>query len=250
MGEVKMERIEYVDHMFFEATRRCNLECAHCLRGDSEDMDLTQNIVDSILPKIETIGCIGFGGGEPSLVPEIMDMILARAGFHGVDIGNFDITTNGMDIGGDFLAAVARWYAYCSDNEISTLTWSDDVFHDDSWQAGAELLKAFRFARGRGEGGYHALDWRGDHVLKEGRADGTGNILGLKLPKLSPFVLDDNRLMEGHVYVNCEGNVISGCDWSYKSQRLQEHIICRAKDFSLDQVVEFMRLEEVLSDRR
>ena len=40
----------------FEVTRRCNLSCEHCLRGDAQNLDMTKETVDKVLDHIESIG--------------------------------------------------------------------------------------------------------------------------------------------------------------------------------------------------
>ena len=40
----------------FEVTRRCNLSCEHCLRGDAQNLDMTKETVDKVLDHIETNG--------------------------------------------------------------------------------------------------------------------------------------------------------------------------------------------------
>ena len=58
-----------------ELTRRCNQECAHCCRGDAQDLDLTEEIVDAFFEKNEfhSFGRLLFSGGEPTLNGKLLE---------------------------------------------------------------------------------------------------------------------------------------------------------------------------------
>lgn len=36
-------------NMTFEVTRKCNKKCIHCLRGDSQNINMTQEIIEESL---------------------------------------------------------------------------------------------------------------------------------------------------------------------------------------------------------
>ena len=57
----------YVQDLILEVTRRCNMACEHCLRGDAQNMDMSTEVVDQILEHCDRIGAVTFSGGEPSL---------------------------------------------------------------------------------------------------------------------------------------------------------------------------------------
>ena len=40
-------------------------------------------------------------------------------------------------------------------------------------------------------------------------------------------------------YLNCKGNIIAGCDWSYESQDNPERIVCNVGDLTLDKIEEY-----------
>lgn len=58
-----------------EVTRRCNMCCAHCLRGDAEAVDIQERYIDAFLDSFANAGYISsltFTGGEISLnIPAI-----------------------------------------------------------------------------------------------------------------------------------------------------------------------------------
>ena len=67
-----------VDQLTLEVTRRCNMNCAHCLRGDAQCLDMSKEVVDKVLQDIDYISFLFFTGGEPSLNIPIMDYFLSR----------------------------------------------------------------------------------------------------------------------------------------------------------------------------
>ena len=39
--------------LFLELTRKCNYKCAHCMRRSTEDLTITQEIIDTMFSQIE-----------------------------------------------------------------------------------------------------------------------------------------------------------------------------------------------------
>ena len=61
----------YVNYLAIEVTRRCNMKCNHCLRGDAQNLDISTAVLSGIAKHIHPASVI-FTGGEPSLnVPAI-----------------------------------------------------------------------------------------------------------------------------------------------------------------------------------
>lgn len=56
--------------IYLELTRQCNLNCKHCLRGDSQNKDMSKAQIDKILDNFVWIDNIFIGGGEPFLAKE------------------------------------------------------------------------------------------------------------------------------------------------------------------------------------
>jgi hypothetical protein len=118
-----------IDSLVIETTRRCNAKCGHCLRGDAENVVMPVEHLDTLFSRLGYVSSITFTGGEPSLVPEIMNSSVEIAEKYGVEIGNFYIATNAIDVSDEFLLAIVRLWCYCSDNECSQVEWSNDEYH-------------------------------------------------------------------------------------------------------------------------
>ena len=56
----------YVNYLAIEVTRRCNMKCNHCLRGDAQNLDISTAVLSGIAKHIHPASVI-FTGGEPSL---------------------------------------------------------------------------------------------------------------------------------------------------------------------------------------
>jgi len=180
----------------------------------------------TLFSKLDCISTITFTGGEPSLHPDIILETIEIAKKHSVDIGSFYIATNAKKISDEFLLALCKLYLYCSDNEISQVQWSNDLYHDEDNEH--EKLKVFSFFSPRYSKEY---PMKSDYLINEGNSELNG--MGSRNIEPETFEIDENNIIEGNVYLNCNGNLIAGCDFSYESQNKRSNIICKVEDFSL-----------------
>ena len=74
---MNLNNIVYKD-LFIEVTRRCNMSCKHCLRGDAQNLDIKLESIDLFLSKLKNkcFKRILFTGGEPSLNVEAIEFTL------------------------------------------------------------------------------------------------------------------------------------------------------------------------------
>ena len=131
--------------VIIEATRRCNMTCEHCLRGEAQNLDMSKMYIDALMCQMGYISEITFTGGEPSLVPEVLEQVLFSAKYYNVDVGSFYLVTNGKRITEEFAIACLKWYAYCEDNECTGVELSQDDFHDADRFLKYDLLKGLSF---------------------------------------------------------------------------------------------------------
>lgn len=210
-----------------EVTRRCNMSCAHCLRGDAESIDISDEYLDKFFSKVSYISNLTLTGGEPSLVPDRIRSVIHHIKKHKVDVGTFYLVTNAKVVPDDFLLALVELYLVCSDSDAFAegsggIAWSDDPFHDDVPKMNIQKLRTLSFAHPRGD--------QSRSVIREGRGVSFSKGRSLSAER---FEIEDDAVTEGTVYLNCEGNVIAGCDWSYASQRMDEHIVCSVSKLSI-----------------
>ena len=207
--------------LVIETTRRCNMACAHCLRGDAQAMDMSPDYVDCILDMAESVGRILFSGGEPSMNPGIIRHTLDYARKNSIPIYGFSIVTNGSLVPPGFLDLMRDWYEYCLScgaRDVDCQIYvSSDEFHGEVMQENLKQLKTLPFFEPAEEGGYAENGWK---LLDEGRGR---HLYGYKTePVLAPQLHvqkygTEIYVLESDVYLACTGDIVHGCNYSYEN---------------------------------
>jgi len=79
--------------LFFELTRRCDMQCNHCLRGNAEGKDMSRHTIRTILNKLGGEAYqFGFGGGEAILKPALIEAFTQEVMWSPVNTQYFDPT--------------------------------------------------------------------------------------------------------------------------------------------------------------
>lgn len=114
-----------VDDLYLEVTRRCNLACGHCFRGDSEEVDMSIEVINNVLKDITSIGTLLLTGGEPLLAYEQLVEISRLIDENKIKVGRVTVITNGTILNKDII----RILKYFEDNFRLSLVLSEDKFH-------------------------------------------------------------------------------------------------------------------------
>jgi len=215
-----------IGNLIVEVTRKCNIYCDHCLRGEPMNVNMKKEYIDSLLNQVDSIGSVCFSGGEPTLNLSIMEYFLDQCKDRRIDIGSFYIVTNGKNVAVNFVSFLLKLYSYCDDKESCSVQVSNDYYHKIECTYDISMLEGLKFfSKKYGKDGY---DYDNDTFLKtEGRREGKKN---------KPIVIDEKRITvnefedEVEVYLNCKGEIINGCDWSYTNQKL--HKLCDVGELS------------------
>ena len=88
-------------NVVIEVTRRCNMCCAHCLRGDAEAVDIQERYIDAFLDSFANAGYISsltFTGGEISLNIPAIRYTLNAVRERNISVGSFYMVTNGKAV--------------------------------------------------------------------------------------------------------------------------------------------------------
>ena len=203
----------YLSQLILEVTRRCNMACDHCLRGDAQAIDMSTDVIDRVLDSVtgHGISTVTFTGGEPTLnVPAIqyfVDQVKARR----IGVGSFYVVTNGKVESLPLLHALIDLYAHCDEPEMSGLVISTDDYHEGVDDP--RIYKALKFFNAEGHG---PSDNR--YVIQEGRALENG--IGERESKPESWELDVNDdyvSVNSTLHVSANGNVICGCDYSFET---------------------------------
>lgn len=120
-GENLMKFI--LHQLALETTRKCNMKCDHCMRGLSQDIELSPEMVDSILEnkEIERIDRICFSGGEPTLNPNIIIYTINKIIKDYINVGKLIMLTNGLICNRELIDAFNRFNEYRNKRNIEEI---------------------------------------------------------------------------------------------------------------------------------
>ena len=227
-----MKRVE-ISNLVIELTRRCNMSCSHCMRGDVQCIDIEDSYIENVFKRVDRIGELTLTGGEPSIVPEKIQSVIRLAKKHNVYIGSFYIATNAKEVSKDFIIAVMDLYVYCDYSEGCMLQYSNDKFHDEVDIENTLKLEAFKFASAKDRKNYPLAV---EQLLNQGRAFyswGAWKEVSIHSKDITDGVID------GTMYLNAVGNIVPECDLSFDSQDCEYLIICNVSkdDFDIIEAV-------------
>lgn len=210
-----------VDNLAIELTRRCNMSCEHCLRGDAEALDMSSKYVRKILGQVDEIKQVTFTGGEPCLNLKIIPYFYERARVGRKTPDSFFVATNGT-LNQERLAEVLlRAYMESEEKEYCGVAISVDDFHEQypsDYVHGLAFYTDVKNRRG---------DYENEWVLNRGRAAANG-IGKNKTEVVRQFsVLDDDEILfVDQVYLSANGFVYPDCNLDYVTMDLNRNVSC------------------------
>lgn len=109
----------------FELTRRCNMNCDFCAKGEAQEADITKEIIDKTLDEMQYfyIRHLRLGGGEPFLNPEMIVYLIDEIIRRRIYVKYLAVFTNGLIKNEDIKTAFERFirYAYSIERETEIL---------------------------------------------------------------------------------------------------------------------------------
>ena len=233
-------KIQY-DGLVFEVTRRCNMACAHCLRGEAQCLDMSDEIIDKALEDVTCISHIVFTGGEPSINVHAIRHVLDVCKEKGIDVGGFFVATNGKEVSMDFIHVMIDWYAYCQDydSEYCSLALSRDKFHDPIDTKNIQILRALSFFNEEEK----ATDFDRYEPIALGRARSLTTVRDVRryAPTVDYDSMYDVLLLDGgEITVTADGLYLPYCDYEY----------AEVQDIALGNVYEQDKYKQVLYEQR
>lgn len=209
------------DNLIIEVTRRCNMHCEHCMRGDTECTDLNLDKFAAFIPNVDSIGSIVFTGGEPTLNIEAIKFVLHMIKALNIPVYSCYIVTNGKEITSDFLNVMIDWYVYCiecgGEPELCGVALSQDEFHEEIDPENIAKLRALSFYRPDDK---KTRNWKRAELIDLGRAR---NIVSN--PKRDPMryaptvdiINDTITVTDGQITFTVNGELLFDCDYEYES---------------------------------
>ena len=218
-----MKRPRYeLGTVFVELTRRCNMKCGHCMRGNAQAKDMSDEVMESLLYKLRSghVCSVCTGGGESTLVPERMDTFFRGLASNWIYPSYIQIPTNGKKSG----PAVIETLEYVNTKVAEVyVTMSNDDEHGyvDAGEWMSRIGASGVYAQRRN--GIDDKRYDSENTLRMGRGADFG---GLRGPVVESYRVDPDEegiaMYESDFYVDVDGNVWPHCDLSYRFMRLRK----------------------------
>ena len=229
--------IDLMDTMI-EVTRRCNLRCEHCLRGDTQPVDLDPQMfklfLDKLALNVERIYTVTITGGEPFLVPEIILECIEIIREHEIEVGRLWVSTNGLITDNDVqdaVLAILRYNIETGENGYPGVKISSDQFHEPLNNEEKAWWSVFSGVEVEDD---RVVDTK--YIIPEGRGKDVSEMDRPLFGLPTRLDLEDDESFEGDVYLNVKGNVSIGCNFSYETQDIIPHL--PVSEFTLEKLVE------------
>ncbi len=243
----------HVTDLIIETTRRCNMRCEHCLRGDPEDMDMPGRYLENIFSRVTAVDVLTFTGGEPALGTDAMYKALELCSRNHIPVREVYLATNGKSVNKKFLDALRQWDAYCRETQTEYLKTdtvggteavhlvrqltndadghvgiridlSMDRFHEDIPVENILALMSLPGVLGTGK--YNSED-KDDWLIRTGQAEWNGMgdedsvrtrpwAYGETAGKLDITLQDDGTYDIPTLYIACDGSICKYCDYDYR----------------------------------
>jgi organic radical activating enzyme len=203
-----------INTLTLEITRRCNMRCDHCMRGEAQALDMNLEIIDKVLDSGVSLGSVTFTGGEPSLYPAAVKYFVEGLKRRGRTIGSFYLKTNGKVESVEIALALLELYGICDEPEMCALDVSRDQFHEGP--SYFEVYKGLKFYV-EDEGKSH--DYKENQIVNEGLAYENGFGHQDKRPSQFEFNdYDEDSINIEMIQIAANGNVCGQCDISFERE--------------------------------
>lgn len=130
-----------LNQLCVEITRRCNKKCEHCMKGEAQDLTITEEIIDKIVTDIPDVSRLLLAGGESLLELDKIAYLIEKVANSLWNVKMVEITTNGTICDErivDIFESLCIKKPECS----ALLRISNDSFHTKS-----EYEQAYAFYR-------------------------------------------------------------------------------------------------------
>lgn len=112
-----MDKI-YMQNFGMIITNRCNLDCAHCMRGCKNNKNMSEEVINKSLEQFVAIGNLAICGGEPTLALDVLEKVINYIVDNHILLEQFTVVINGTN----YLDEFFKLLEYV-DQYISSLTF-------------------------------------------------------------------------------------------------------------------------------
>lgn len=208
--------------LVIEVTRRCNMRCAHCLRGEAQNLDITHEILEEIAKTITPCE-VTFTGGEPTLNNSAIRDYFALAKKYGTLPSSFYVVTNGetsAELQKELALTLLEAYPDMDDVDMCGVAVSRDMYHGFGAKDNATILRGLSFYHNDDK--FVSAKMGGDWLINTGRANENG--IGVRNPPPISESLEDvfeDEITEDEancemLYIAANGNIVDSCDNDYE----------------------------------
>jgi len=225
-----------LDDVVIEVTRKCNMQCPHCLRGDVENTTINIDYVRNLFSQVDNINMLTITGGEPSLASKKISEIVEVAREMNIEINSFYMVTNAKKVTPLFFKAIKDLFNYCSSNESSMVQVSNDGYHEFEQENFDKLAQKFSFYNTDfGNLISFKSHETGEEFTALAEGNATYNVNCDREVTINNFQIEEHDgeisvYGDAMIYLNAIGDVLPECNLSYESQREESLIMCSVKE--------------------
>lgn len=206
-------KISYYN-LILEITRRCNMNCAHCMRGEAQDIDIPFEVIDKALENVSHIGSLTLTGGEISLNPAAISYVAKQIREREIDLNSVYLVTNGKQVTTEFLVACVELFSLANDGEFNGLALSSDMFHEKIDPRNIQMLRTLAAFNDRDKNTDFKMAW----LQNLGRARNLDGFARREPAYYEPEyeVYDDELCFtEANICVTVHGDILKDCNYEY-----------------------------------
>ena len=227
MSDMYVKKKIYVSQLAIEVTRRCNMACDHCMRGDAQNIDIDLSHIDKIIDMCDSISNVTFTGGEPTLNLEAIRYTFEKMRHKYGYIPGFYIVTNGKANSRELAHLILD--VWCDidemEQEMSGVAISVDDFHENVDYAHNPLRALACYKPDKEHDPHDNNHW----VANIGRASETGVGVRPFTPSTELYITADcDSVYIDDMLLAANGNVTSSCDYAYDDESV---VVCHIDDF-------------------
>ncbi|HJD39808.1 MAG TPA: radical SAM protein [Candidatus Blautia stercoripullorum] len=154
--------------------RQCNLSCSCCYLGESQDVVMSEEVMDAFLDNIHYVEELMLFGGEPSLYVEQAELFLKKLKERKMPLNYVSVNTNGAVRSEKFAKVVNDYIDYSTFSSESVFIISWDRWHEQSLMKkfpGTDIEANLEWYKKRLHTKYVAIEDEPDvELISEGRA--------------------------------------------------------------------------------